>query len=132
MPRPCPVPETEPRSAARRQPPLSVFDRSTALHHTGDDPALLDDILRMFLEQGPLRMAAVESALAEGSAAELERQAHGLKGVAAMLGMEALRAYSLTVERLGAEGRTADAGAEVAEMRVAMDAALAAVRKELP
>ena len=109
---------------------LSVFDRSVALHHTGDDTDILDMVLRMFVEQGPERMALVEAALAGQDAKSLERDAHGLKGAAATLGMEELRQASYAVERLGADGRLDEAVAAVAAMRVAMDAALTAVRKE--
>ncbi len=110
---------------------LSVFDRSAALHHTGDDADILEQILRMFLEQGPERMGLVEAALARRDATSLEREAHGLKGAAATLGMEALRQASYAVERLGADGRLDEAAAGVAAMRIAMDASVAALRKEL-
>ena len=111
---------------------MSIFDRSVALHHTGDDADILEQILRMFLEQGPERMALVEAALARGEAGDLEREAHALKGAAATLGMEELRWASYAVERLAADGRMEDAPAGVAGMRVALDAALAAVGRELP
>jgi len=110
---------------------LPIFDRSVALHHTGDDDEILEQILRMFLEQGPERMALVESALARSQAKDLEREAHGLKGTAATLGMEELRQAAYAVERLGAEGRLEEAAAGVARMRAAMDAALAAVGRDL-
>ena len=110
---------------------MSTFDRSVALHHTGDDTDILDVILHMFVEQGPERMGLVEAALARGDAKDLEREAHGLKGAAATLGMEELRQASYAVERLGADGRLDEGVAGVAAMRVAMDAAVAAIRKEL-
>lgn len=110
---------------------MSVFDRSIALHHTGDDADILEQILRMFLEQGPERMALVESALAQGAAKELERESHGLKGAAATLGMEDLRQASYAVERLAAEGRLEQALGGVARMRAAMETALAVVRAEV-
>jgi HPt (histidine-containing phosphotransfer) domain-containing protein len=111
---------------------LSIFDRSVALHHTGDDADILQQILHMFLEQGPERMALVESALARGELKDLEREAHGLKGAAATLGMEQLRQAAYAVERLAAGGSLEGAAPGVAAMRVAMDAALTAVRRELP
>jgi HPt (histidine-containing phosphotransfer) domain-containing protein len=110
---------------------LSIFDRSVAFHHTGEDPDILEVILRMFLDQGSERMALVEAALARGDAKDLEREAHGLKGAAATLGMEELRQASYAVERLGAGGHLGEAAAGVAAMRAAMDAAVAAVRLEL-
>lgn len=110
---------------------LTVFDRSVALHHTGDDTDILEQILRMFLEQGPERMGLVEAALARQDATSLERESHGLKGAAATLGMEELRQASYSVERLCADGRMDDAAAGVAAMRIAMDAAVTALRREL-
>ncbi|HSW30095.1 MAG TPA: Hpt domain-containing protein [Longimicrobiales bacterium] len=110
---------------------MSVFDRSVALHHTGDDTEILETILRMFVQQGPERMGLVEAALAHRDAKSLEREAHGLKGAAATLGMEDLRQASYAVERLGADGRLDEAAAGVAAMRVAMDAAVAALGREL-
>ena len=111
---------------------MAIFDRSVAFHHTGEDPEILEEILRMFLEQGPERMAKVEAALARAEAKELERESHGLKGAAATLGMEPLRVASYAVERLAGGGCVDEAAPAVAAMRVAMDAAVAAVRKELP
>lgn len=110
---------------------MSTFDRSVALHHTGEDVEILEQILRMFLEQGPERMALVEAALARGEAKDLEREAHALKGAAATLGMDVLREASYYVERMGAQGDLEEAVAGVARMRSAMDAVLAAVRQEL-
>ena len=111
---------------------MSIFDRSVAFHHTGEDPHILEEILRMFLEQGPERMALVEAALARADAKDLERESHGLKGAAATLGMEELREASYAVERLAGGGRLEEAVSGVAAMRAAMDAAVGAVRKELP
>ncbi len=110
---------------------LTVYDRSVALHHTGDDTEILETILRMFVDQGPERMGLVEAALALRDARSLEREAHALKGAAATLGLEDLRQAAYAVERLGADGRLDEAVAGVAAMRLAMDAALAALGEEL-
>lgn len=100
---------------------MSVFDRSLALSHVGDDEEILAQVLQMFLEQAPERLAQVEAALRDGDAKTLEREAHSLKGTAATLGMSALRDSAYTVERLGAAGSLDDAGAAVADLRSALD-----------
>jgi HPt (histidine-containing phosphotransfer) domain-containing protein len=115
---------------AETKPPMAVFDRSVALNYVGDDEEILAELLRMFLEQAPDRLAQVEGALRDRDAKKLEREAHSLKGTAATLGMAPLRDAAYAVERIGAAGSLDDAGAAVAEMRSALDAVVAHLRSE--
>jgi len=110
------------------KPAVSVFDRSVALHHVGEDPEILAQLVRMFLEQGPERMAKVEVALAQGDATSLEREAHSLKGTAATMGMGALRDAAYRVERIGASGSVEGAATAVAEMSAALEAVIQILR----
>jgi PAS domain S-box-containing protein len=109
---------------------MSVFDRSTALHHVGGDAEILGQLVGMFLEQGPERMARVETALAEGDTGTMEREAHALKGTAATLGMGDLRDAAYSVEKLGAKGLLDAATRAVTEMRGAMDEVVDTLRRE--
>lgn len=109
---------------------MAVFERSMALIHVGDDEEILAQLLQMFLEQAPERLAQVEGALRERDAKTLEREAHSLKGTAATLGMPELRDAAYTVERLGAAGSLADAPAAVADLRSALDAVVTYLRSE--
>jgi PAS domain S-box-containing protein len=108
-----------------------IFDRAVALHHVGGDPEILRQLVEMFLDQGAARMTAVEQAVGNRDATTLESAAHALKGTAATLGMPKLRDAAYTVERLGAEGRVAAAGAAVGEMRAAMDEVMGVLRSEM-
>ena len=109
---------------------VATFDRGTALHHVGGDPAILKQLIGMFLEQGPERMDRVTGALSARDDQVLEREAHALKGTAATLGMGKLRDASYTVERLGAEGRFDLAEHAVAEMRTALTEVLRVLDRE--
>ena len=109
---------------------MSVFDRSTALHHVGGDAEILGQLVGMFLDQGPERMARVEAAFAERDAGTMEREAHALKGTAATLGMGDLRDAAYSVEKLGAEGLLDTATRAVTEMRGAMDEVVDLLRRE--
>jgi CheY-like chemotaxis protein len=112
------------------KPEVSVYDRTLALHHVGEDPEILAQLVTMFLEQGPERMARVEAAFARGDAAALEHEAHSLKGTAATMGMGTLRDAAYRVERIGGSGSVEGAAAAVAEMTAAMAAVVQVLRSE--
>jgi HPt (histidine-containing phosphotransfer) domain-containing protein len=50
------------------------------------DPELLLDLIQMFLDDSPSKVAAVEQGLATGDFEKAERAAHSLKGSAGTLG----------------------------------------------
>lgn len=108
-----------------------TIDRSAALHNVGGDPEILRTLFQMFLEQGPARLGQIEAALATGDVGTLEREAHSLKGAAAILGMERLRGLASSVERAGAAGDLARAAPNMTELRAALDDVLRALREEL-
>lgn len=112
------------------KPPSSVYDRSLALHHVGEDPEMLAQLIRMFAEQVPERMRRLDAALAGADATALEREAHGLKGTAATLGMPRLRDAAYVVERLSGDGRLAAAGPAVNEMHEALREVLDQLERE--
>jgi len=62
------------------------LDWSTALKSTGNDPALLRDVLEAFLEEVPVLLANLESGLKKQEAAQIRRAAHTIKGALRMLG----------------------------------------------
>ncbi len=105
----------------------AVFDRAAFDRQTGGDAALGREIVQMFLEDGPKRVAEIRAALARGDAAMLVASAHALKGSAAYLSASAVRGHAADLERLGREARLGDAGAALERL----DAALAALLPEL-
>lgn len=113
------------------RPPAPVFDRAAALDHVGDDPEVLRAVVQMFLEQASERLEAVAAAVRSGSAVELERKAHALRGSAATLGLERVRAVALGLEDLGESGSVAGASARLSDLNGAMDEGLLALRGEL-
>lgn len=112
-------------------PQAAVFDRAAAMDHVGDDTEVLRAIVEMFLQQGPGRLAAIVEAAQEGDAVALESSAHALKGSAATLGLERVRALSLGLEQLGESGSTAGAQARLEELKVAVEEGLEALRHAL-
>ncbi len=115
-----------PRESA--EPP--VWDRAGMLKRIGDDEALAEKVVELFLADLPPRIQALEDLLATGDLAGARRQAHTIKGASANVGGEALRALAATLEQAVARGdaravqnRMDDLRAEFARLRQVMEQA---------
>lgn len=64
----------------------------------GDNDEFLREIVGIFLADTPLRLAELDTSLAEGDVARFTRAAHSIKGSSANLGAMALRAAAETLE----------------------------------
>jgi two-component system, sensor histidine kinase and response regulator len=84
--------------------PQTVLDHKLALARLDGDEALLTDLARLFLEEGPKMLNAVQVALADKDAARLERAAHSLKGAVSTFAAQAAFDAALKLERLGRAG----------------------------
>ena len=107
-------------SAAKPLGPSSV-DCAAVMERLGGDVELFDDVIGLFLEDCPPRVAAVKAAIDERDAIGLRAAAHVLKGVAANLSAAGLFEAAQTLERLGAESRLERA--EAAWRRLSVEAA---------
>jgi histidine phosphotransfer protein HptB len=63
-----------------------------------DNGEFLREIIGIFLEDTPLRIAELDQSLAAGDASKFTRAAHSIKGSAANLGATALGAAALSLE----------------------------------
>ncbi len=81
-----------------------VFDRTVILERLMGDDELADSILQGFLADMPIQIEALRSCLEAGDAFAVERQAHQIKGAAANVGSETLRALALQMETAGKAG----------------------------
>lgn len=68
----------------------------------GDDDAFLRDIIGIYLEDTPLRIAELKQSLAASDQPKFTRAAHSIKGSSSNLGADQLRA---TAEKLEHESR---------------------------
>ena|GEM_PF-369562 len=66
----------------------------------GDNDEFLREIVGIFLEDTPQRIAELEQSLAANDTSKFTRAAHSIKGSSANLGASALRAVAETVEHL--------------------------------
>jgi HPt (histidine-containing phosphotransfer) domain-containing protein len=79
--------------------PLAVLERLV-----GDD-ALRADVIRLFLEECPRRLAEIKAAIDQRDAGSLRTAARMLKGAATNLSAGRLFHLAETLERIGAEAR---------------------------
>jgi HPt (histidine-containing phosphotransfer) domain-containing protein len=84
---------------------IEVMDLGAALDRVGGDAVLLAEIAKLFLQEYPTQVAAIQAAVAAGNAPELERAAHSLKGSVANFAAPAVVDAARALEELGRERR---------------------------
>src|SRR5690606_33009924 len=92
------------RSAGASAPaktPHAVFDQRAALACTGGDRQLLGEIIELFRRDCPSMLANIVAAIRAGSAEDLRKSAHALKGALANVGGEAARNAAAELEDMG-------------------------------
>jgi signal transduction histidine kinase/DNA-binding response OmpR family regulator len=116
-------PSAEPPTSAVAAPPAQTpaFDEAELRARVSGDEQLLGDVVRIFLEDCPARLAAIKDAVDRRDGEAIHLTAHALKGAAGNLAAKGLFEAARVLERLGAESRL-DA-AEAASRVVAAEAA---------
>jgi HPt (histidine-containing phosphotransfer) domain-containing protein len=82
----------------------------------GDD-SFFKDLVQIFLDDSPQRIAEIEQALAKSDARQLALSAHSLKGCSAYFGAGQLRALSEQLERLGRQDSLGEAPAQLLALK---------------
>jgi two-component system sensor histidine kinase/response regulator len=97
-----------PAAAAVVAPPVThAFDAVALLDRLCGDEQLMTDVIHLFLEDCPARLAAIKDAVTRRHAEDLRLAAHALKGSAANLSANGLFEAAQILERMGAESRLA-------------------------
>ena len=89
------------------------WDMEFALEQAADDRELLQELIEIFKGSLQSDVLIIEQGLEEGSAAKVRGAAHSIKGAAASLGIEGIKAVALAIEE---ESRTG--GLEVARSQL--------------
>lgn len=84
---------------------LDPVDLVVARRWVGGDPALLLELVGIFVAEASTRMSELRDAQATENAKEIERVAHSLKGSASILGASALQQSCAELELAGAARR---------------------------
>ena len=103
----APVTQTLAAGSQTEAPGREVIDTEAALRRCMGNRQLLDRLLLKFKDKAVADMEALEQHLAAGDARKTALTAHGLKGAAANLAAEAVRAAAHDVELAGKAGDTA-------------------------
>jgi len=99
----------------------AIWDRAGLLRRLMDDEELAATILEGFLSDMPKQIARLKESLEAGDTETAERQAHTIKGAAASVGGEQLRALALELEQADKAGGLERMGAGVEAVVAAFD-----------
>ena len=98
-------PGSGPDADADRPGAMASFDEAELLERTSGSAEIAAEVMRLFLDDCPVRLSAIEAAVRGGDAEELRLAAHALKGAAGNLSATGTCQAADALERIGAEGR---------------------------
>jgi len=81
-----------------------VIDLPVVLERVEDDSELLRELVRLFVDNAPLRLAAIRDAVNCRDAKALQQSAHALKGSAGSLAALGVFAAARELEQIGSRG----------------------------
>ncbi|MFT5461274.1 MAG: two-component system sensor histidine kinase/response regulator [Planctomycetota bacterium] len=96
-----------------------------------DDPGLFAELVELFLEDTPARMADLGLALESGDATQMEHAAHALKSSSANLGALTLSETFRQIEMSGREGNVEGASGLITNSNEQFEAVRAALQAEI-
>jgi HPt (histidine-containing phosphotransfer) domain-containing protein len=99
---------------AGAEPP--VFDREILMEMVMGDEDFARTVVKAFLSDIPAQIAALKGHLASGNMQGVERCAHSIKGAAANVGGESLRAAAHEMEKAGKACHREDIKSRLSEM----------------
>ncbi len=86
-------------------PSTLTIDHDLLMKRLGGDLQLRAEVVQAFLEDCPVRLAAIRAAVDSHDAERIRTTAHALKGAAGNMSAQGLFEAAATLERIGAEGR---------------------------
>jgi two-component system sensor histidine kinase/response regulator len=84
-------------------PAWTTFDEAALLSRLSGDRALMTDLIGLFVDDCPVRLAAIADAVTRRNPEEIRRAAHTLKGAAGSISADALFHAASALELVGAE-----------------------------
>ena len=108
-----------------------AIDNLRMLDPDGGD-TFLREIIGIFIEDTPLRIAEIDKSLAAGDAPTFIRAAHTIKGASANVGASALRAVAEQLESRAKKDGLVDVTALVTELKTAFASAQVALQALIP
>lgn len=91
-------------------------DLALAMRWLGGDRRLLQELVEIFVDDGPKRLEAMRVAMTAANVGQLEQVAHSLKGAAAILGAARLQNAALALEEAAHDGHAENSPYLVAQI----------------
>jgi two-component system sensor histidine kinase/response regulator len=110
---------------AVHMPSLPVVDREALLERVEGDTELLADLVELFVQECPERLAAIRLAMEGHDPAALKRAAHQFKGTLALFGAPAAVEAARQLEHIGRDGGLDRAGEILAVLQAETQRVLA-------
>ncbi len=99
---------TPPLSVATALSEQDVWDATAVLDSLDGDGTLLDEMIVLFLSEGPKLLGELAKVQAEGNLPELANVAHAIKGTVVQFYAEQAKACALLLEQTARSGQSAD------------------------
>jgi two-component system, sensor histidine kinase and response regulator len=109
---------------AAEKPASTLWDCERARANAGDDPALLAELLSIFVHEAPQLLQRIREAVQAGDAVRLEREAHALKGELGCIGAPSVAERARRLEESGRGGSLQGASAAVDALARDLDSLL--------
>lgn len=97
------------------------FDPESLWERVDGDMELLRELLEVFTEEGPRMLARIEEAIQHGSAIELQKAAHKMKGSVLQFSATAAAAISFELEEKGKHGSVDGTASLLARLKDEID-----------
>ena len=119
------------KTSAPMEEQRAVFDKIHFLQRLMNDEELARIVIAGFLEDIPFQIQALKDCLASGDVVKAERQAHTIKGAAANIGGEVVRATAAEMEKSAKIGDLRAVQTRMSELDWQFDALTAELKKEI-
>jgi HPt (histidine-containing phosphotransfer) domain-containing protein len=96
------------------------------------EPDILEELIGLFFEEAPPKLAALREAVEEDDARAVERVAHSLKGSSGNMGAMRMAAVYSEIEKVGGSGDLTRAPELIERLEEAFDRTRRALNAELP
>jgi two-component system, sensor histidine kinase and response regulator len=110
----------------------ATFDEDALLDRLSGDRALMAEVIVIFLEDCPARLAAVDAAVSRRGAEDLRKAAHALKGSAGNLSANGLFEAAAALEQIGAQSRMDEAADAWRHLLAEANDVLDTLRRKVP
>lgn len=109
-----------------------ILDVQGTLARLKGDTAFLETLFGVFVEDLPVKLTAIERALAQSDMTVLQRTAHSLKGASATVGALALRDSAFAMENAGRDADPGQAAQLLPELKRLAEETVAAINATGP